>query len=69
MEKQIEKIKELIKRRYSARHCGYTEQRSEGNFSDVFEDGTQCGESQILYEIGVLLGMELEEPEEQDYDY
>lgn len=66
---QIEKIKKLIEDRYNSAYCGYTEFRSEGNFSDVFQDGYDCGESQLLYEIGCLLGMELEDPDEQEYDF
>ncbi|MFB0830784.1 hypothetical protein ACEU2D_14370 [Brevibacillus laterosporus] len=69
MNEQIDKVKELIKNRYNPRYCGYTEMRSEGNYTDVFQDGCDCGESQVLYEIGCLLGMDLKEPEEQDFDY
>lgn len=65
----IEKIKELIKRRYSASQCGWTSQRSEGNYDDCFNDGVSYGESWLAYEIGSILGMELEEPDEPDYDY
>lgn len=43
--------------------------RSSGNESDVFCDGYDCGISNAAYEIGCILGMELEEPEEQDYDF
>ena len=69
-EKQmIEEIKKIIKNRYESYKCGWTEQRSEGNFTDVFSDGFGCGEAFTLYEIGSVLGMKLEEPEEQEYDY
>lgn len=69
MEKSIEKIKDFINSNYNSYACGWTEFRSQGNSSDVFSDGFECGVSQTLYEIGCTLGMELEEPEEQDYDY
>jgi len=65
----IEKIKELVNRRYNAVKCGWTEQRSEGNSTDVFQDGYDCGESSVLYEIGIVLDMKLKDPEEQEYDY
>lgn len=66
---RLERIKELINGRYSSHHCGYTEMRSEGNGNDVFQDGLDCGTSSILYEIGCILGMDLEDPEEQDFEY
>ncbi|ALA07244.1 hypothetical protein SECTIM467_120 [Brevibacillus phage SecTim467] len=69
MDDKILKIKELIETRYSAVACGYTEERSMGNSTDVFEDGCNCGESHVLYEIGCILGMDLKEPEEQEYDF
>ena len=68
-DKMIAEIKEIVSNKYQAYKCGWTEQRSEGNSSDVFSDGYDCGESSILYEIGIILGMKLEDPEEQDYDY
>lgn len=69
MSQQLEKIKELILKKYDADACGYTELRSEGNSTDVFQDGYDCGESSVLYEIGCILGLVLDEPAEQDYDY
>jgi hypothetical protein len=69
MEEMINKIKEIINSRYSSRKCGWTSQRSEGNYDDCFDDGASYGESWLAHEIGCILGMELEEPEEPDYDY
>lgn len=69
MEEMINQIKELVNNRYASYKCGWTEQRSEGNYSDCFWDGCGCGESSVLYEIGSILGMKLEEPEEQEYNY
>ena len=69
MDKMINDIKELVKERYSARKCGWTSQRSEGNYDDCFSDGCECGVSSVLYDIGTILGMELEVPDEPDYDY
>lgn len=67
-QQMIEEIKQIVNDRYQSYKCGWTEQRSEGNYMDVFSDGCNCGESSILYEIGYILGMELEEPEEPEYD-
>ena len=67
--RMIEEIKQIVNSRYKSYKCGWTEQRSEGNYSDVFSDGYDCGESTTLYEIGTILGMKLEDPEEQEYDY
>lgn len=70
MDKEIEnKLIEWVKENYSPKESGYTEMRSSGNESDVFCDGYDCGASDAAYEIGCILGMELEEPENQDYDF
>lgn len=68
MQKMIKKIKKVIIENYNSHACGFTEMRSEGNCTDVFYDGVQHGESMIAYEIGTILGMDLEEPEEPSYD-
>jgi len=68
-DKMIEEIKKIVNNRYESYKCGWTEQRSEGNSTDIFQDGYDCGESSVLYEIGIILGMKLEDPEEQEYDY
>lgn len=65
-EKTLNKLKELVNRNYASHRCGWTYQRSEGNFCDCFDDGYSCGSSWLAYELGCLLGMELEEPEEAD---
>lgn len=58
-----------VKDTYDPSECGYTEFRSSGNATDVFNDGYSCGMSIAAYEIGCILGMELEEQEEQDYNF
>lgn len=70
-EEQFNKIKEIVTSNYNSAHCGYTEEKSQGNSTDVFEDGFNCGQSQILYEIAMALGIdsELIPPEEQEYDF
>lgn len=60
------KLEKWVKENYKQSATGYT--YDEGNFSDCFDDGFEYGyESGIswaVYEIGCILGMELEKPEE-----
>lgn len=69
MNNLIAKIKEIINSEYDSNACGYTSERSEGNYDDVFSDGYECGKSDLAYQIGILLNMELEEPQEQNYSW
>ena len=69
MEEMIKKLKEWVKENYNPCQCGWTSQRSEGNYDDCFEDGSASGTAYAAYEIGCILGMKLEEPDEPDYDY
>lgn len=65
----IAKLKKLVKENYSPYKCGWTVSRPEGNYDDVFNDGTESGVSWAWYEVGCLLGMNLPEPEvEEDED-
>lgn len=65
----IEKIKKIVEENYDSDECGYTSERSEGNSDDVFSDGESCGRSWLAYEIGLILGMNLEEPVEPKYSW
>lgn len=65
----IDKLKEIIKEEYNSYACGWTAERSLGNYDDCFSDGYECGTSCLAYRIGTLLGMDLEEPEESDEEY
>ena len=70
MDKKIQnELTKWVKNNYIPRQCGYTEMMSSGNDSDVFNDGYNCGVSCSAYEVGCILGMELEEPAEPDYDF
>lgn len=60
--------KEVILSRYKPDRCSYTAMRSHGNSDDVFQDGEQSGEHYTYYHLGIMLGMELPEPEEPDYE-
>lgn len=66
MEKQIEELKEWVKNNYNHRATGYTPERSNGNYCDVFNDGVECGTSLAAYEIGSILEMTLKKPIEVD---
>ena len=68
-EKILDKLKEIVQLNYNSRHCGATEEWSEGNSYDVFLDGEKYGRSWLAYEIGCLLEMELETPEEPKYSW
>lgn len=62
----LEKLQQLVKDNYRSYKCGWSYQRSEGNYYDCFEDGQGNGESWLAYQVGCLIGMELEEPDEQE---
>lgn len=69
MENVIEKIKELVNSNYDSEMCGATSEWSFGNSDDVFSDGESYGRSWLAYEIGCILNMELEEPQEPKYSW
>lgn len=52
MEEIIEKLKEWVNKNYDPYACGFTPQRSEGNYYDCFFDGESCGTSYAAYEVG-----------------
>ena len=64
MEEIIEKLKEWVNKNYDPYACGFTPQRSEGNYYDCFFDGESCGTSYAAYEVGQILGLELTTPED-----
>lgn len=57
-----EELEKWVKDNYIQKTTGYTPERSEGNYYDCFEDGFTCATSWAAYEVGRILGMELEEP-------
>lgn len=63
------RLEEWVKRNYNPDATGYTVERSMGNYDDVFNDGSDCGASWAAYEVGSILGMELEEPEEPEGEW
>lgn len=70
MDKNIEnKLKDWVNKNYKQYSTGWTSERSAGNDADCFDDGMVCGTSCAAYEIGRILGMELEEPDEPEEVY
>lgn len=65
----LEKLKKIVLENYDSVICGATSEWSQGNYDDVFSDGESCGASWLAYEIGCLLGMELEQPQEPKYSW
>ena len=65
----LDNIKTLIETVYDSEACSFTEERSSGNDLDVFSDGFECGQSKLAYQIGVMLNMDLEEPQEPRYSW
>lgn len=66
MEEIIKELQELVKANYEQYATGWTWERSEGNRADCFYDGQESGQAWAAYEVGRILGMELEEPEWED---
>lgn len=65
----IEQLNIIVKENYDSEMCGITSERSQGNYDDVFSDGESFGRSWLAYEIGCLIGMDLEEPQEPKYSW
>lgn len=66
---KISKIESIVIENYSSEKCGATSEWSHGNSDDVFSDGENFGRSWLAHEIGTVLEMDLEEPEEQKYSW
>lgn len=56
----IEQLKNWVEENYNAPACEWTYERSEGNSFDCFEDGFECGTSLAAFNIGKILGMDIE---------
>ena len=62
----IEKLEKWVRDHYEQHTTGYTWERSEGNSADCFYDGMDCATSWAAYEVGCILGMDLEDPDWDD---
>lgn len=61
-------LEKWVRDNYKQHSTGWTWRRSEGNSYDCFYDGCEHATSWAAYEVGRILGMDLEEPDEPDYD-
>lgn len=68
MDNTIEKLKEWVGENYKQYATGWTSERSHGNYDDCFSDGYESGTASSAYEVGCILGMDLEEPDEPEYE-
>jgi hypothetical protein len=66
MEDVLKRLEAWVKLSYKQHTTGWTYERSEGNFVDCFQDGYDCAISWAAYEVGLILGMDLEEPDHQE---
>ena len=62
------KLEKWVIDNYKQYTTSWTWQRSEGNSYDCFSDGCEHATSWAAYEIGSILGMDLEEPDEPKED-
>jgi hypothetical protein len=65
----LTKLQEYIKKHYHAEHGAKTEMWSEGNATDVFNDGVDLGVAQTLFDIAAIIEMPVEDLAESDDDY
>ncbi|WP_336784063.1 hypothetical protein [Paenibacillus illinoisensis] len=66
--KKVKDVVEKIENQYDPEYGAYTEERSEGNSMDVFQDGLTSGYNEALYDIGRMLGLKLAAPELPEMD-
>lgn len=60
------KLEQWVKNNYKQYTTGWTYERSDGNYVDCFDDGFESATSWAAYEVGCILGMELEEPDYEE---
>ena len=56
----IEQLESWVKENYNARDCELTYECSEGNSYNCFVDGVACGTSLAAFDVGKILGMDIE---------
>lgn len=62
-----ERLIKWVYENYSPEKCGLNCIDSIGNYGDVFSDGMECGTSWAARDVGKILGLELEKPNEVTY--
>ena len=65
----MEELIEYINKNYKPADGARTEMYSEGNATDVFNDGEARGTAYTLKEIADIIGLETAPLEEQEFDY
>ena len=68
MVSKIKKLEQWVKENYKVYTMNWKAERSMGNYDDCFDDGVDCGTSWAAYEVGKILEIELEEPNEREED-
>lgn len=63
------KLEKWVIDNYKQYTTSWTWQRSEGHSYDCFNDGCEYATSWAAYEVGSILGMDLEEPDWPKEDY
>lgn len=64
----LQKIEKHILQRYKHKMGSRTSQWSWGNYDDVFSDGEDRGECWSLYNIASIIGIDLQKPDEQEFE-
>lgn len=59
----MERLEKWVLDNYKQYTTGWTWERSEGNCYDCFDDGSEYATSWAAYEVGCILGMDLEDPD------
>jgi hypothetical protein len=62
-----EKLEAFYKDNYKPQHGSFTEWRSEGNSSDVFDDGYNRGYAEALSEVAAIIGLDVPELKDPDF--
>ena len=65
-EQIMKKLENWVRENYKQYTTSWTAQRAEGNDYDCFDDGMECATSWCAYEVGSILGMDLEDPDDPD---
>lgn len=56
-------LEQWVRNNYKQYTTGWTFERSEGNYCDCFYDGCEHATSWAAWEVGCILGMDLEDPD------
>ena len=68
MEEMIEQLKKWVNDRYCFKKCGWDFTDALDEYESCFSYGQDSQQSIDAYEIGMIIGMDLEEPEKSIYE-